>query len=156
MAASLESLSAEDTAGYIYPLRNVLTEDTTATGYTYMCALCPWRQVSNLMRMQVTPLSVPSGGYYVQRFPWRSVWLPRCCCCFPPSGKVLFEFAFLCKQALHARHGLHAASAISQWTCGWFRYASRLGMSARLAQLAERKTLNLVVVGSSPTVGIIF
>ena len=63
MAASLESLSAEDTAGYIYPLRNVLTEDTTATGYTYMCALCPWRQVSNLMRMQVTPLSVPSGGY---------------------------------------------------------------------------------------------
>ena len=27
---------------------------------------------------------------------------------------------------------------------------------ARLAQLVERKTLNLVVVGSSPTVGILF
>ena len=27
---------------------------------------------------------------------------------------------------------------------------------SRLAQLVERKTLNLVVVGSSPTVGIIF
>ena len=28
--------------------------------------------------------------------------------------------------------------------------------AARLAQLAERKTLNLVVVGSSPTVGVLF
>ena len=28
--------------------------------------------------------------------------------------------------------------------------------SARLAQLVERKALNLVVVGSSPTVGVIF
>ena len=29
-------------------------------------------------------------------------------------------------------------------------------ITSRLAQLVERKTLNLVVVGSSPTVGIIF
>ena len=29
-------------------------------------------------------------------------------------------------------------------------------VSARLAQLVERKTLNLVVVGSSPTVGTFF
>ena len=27
---------------------------------------------------------------------------------------------------------------------------------SRLAQLVERKTLNLVVVGSSPTVGVVF
>ena len=27
---------------------------------------------------------------------------------------------------------------------------------SRLAQLVERKTLNLVVVGSSPTVGVLF
>ena len=29
----------------------------------------------------------------------------------------------------------------------------RIGCTARLAQLVERKALNLVVVGSSPTVG---
>ena len=29
-------------------------------------------------------------------------------------------------------------------------------MPSRLAQLVERKTLNLVVVGSSPTVGVAF
>ena len=34
-------------------------------------------------------------------------------------------------------------------------FESRLGNS-RLAQLVERKTLNLVVVGSSPTVGVNF
>ena len=33
------------------------------------------------------------------------------------------------------------------------RAAASLQSSARLAQLVERKTLNLVVVGSSPTVG---
>ena len=37
-----------------------------------------------------------------------------------------------------------------------FRYVRRSLVVARLAQLAERKTLNLVVVGSSPTVGIAF
>ena len=32
----------------------------------------------------------------------------------------------------------------------------RIGCTARLAQLVERKALNLVVVGSSPTVGEVF
>ena len=31
-----------------------------------------------------------------------------------------------------------------------------LSLLSRLAQLVERKTLNLVVVGSSPTVGVLF
>ena len=35
-------------------------------------------------------------------------------------------------------------------------YASRQLQLSRLAQLVERKTLNLVVVGSSPTVGGLF
>ena len=30
----------------------------------------------------------------------------------------------------------------------------QIGLTARLAQSAERKALNLVVVGSSPTVGV--
>ena len=34
------------------------------------------------------------------------------------------------------------------------RFARCDGASARLAQMVERKTLNLVVVGSSPTVGV--
>ena len=35
-------------------------------------------------------------------------------------------------------------------------YASEAVQMSRLAQLVERKTLNLVVVGSSPTVGVAF
>ena len=38
---------------------------------------------------------------------------------------------------------------ISEMTCG------HLSFQARLAQPAERKALNLVVVGSSPTVGVL-
>ena len=32
----------------------------------------------------------------------------------------------------------------------------RIGCTARLAQLVERKALNLAVVGSSPTVGVVY
>ena len=43
----------------------------------------------------------------------------------------------------------------ASYPCGCtLRIARRLLLDARLAQSAERKALNLVVVGSSPTVGV--
>jgi hypothetical protein len=48
------------------------------------------------------------------------------------------------------------------FVCSWIldkdarRNVPKYSLAARLAQLVERKALNLVVVGSSPTVGIVF
>ena len=50
---------------------------------------------------------------------------------------------------------LHGRPAASLWTWGWASVSNRMGFAtARLAQSVERKALNLVVVGSSPTVGV--
>ena len=50
---------------------------------------------------------------------------------------------------------LHFAFCKTQPVYLWWRNMDALVLS-RLAQLVERKTLNLVVVGSSPTVGVSF
>ena len=47
-----------------------------------------------------------------------------------------------------------AASGSGPRPCGLL--CATLPTVSRLAQLVERKTLNLVVVGSSPTVGVLF
>ena len=49
-------------------------------------------------------------------------------------------------------------TGVSMGAGAWaaLRIYSLLSLLSRLAQLVERKTLNLVVVGSSPTVGVLF
>ena len=64
----------------------------------------------------------------------------------PTSTTFYLQFSEL-------RHGLPFATILREPPSIYTRI--EIGPS-RLAQLVERKTLNLVVVGSSPTVGVLF
>ena len=69
-------------------------------------------------------------------------------CCCGSGAWVMIVFSHRCAKSIGSP--LRGAS-VAQHCLGWFRTCS----SARLAQSAERKALNLVVVGSSPTVGVL-
>ena len=94
-----------------------------------------------------TKLSLFFGLKIKENEPALETTIAPCCC---GSGAwVMIVFSHRCAKSIGSP--LRGAS-VAQHCLGWFRTCP----SARLAQSAERKALNLVVVGSSPTVGVLF
>ena len=52
-------------------------------------------------------------------------------------------------------HGGRVYGSVRAAQCSGVNSRTRITLQARLAQSAERKALNLVVVGLSPTVGVV-